>query len=165
MHPITNFITNVRDSPHCPAVNYVESRYQLWSAYKLPMCSSLEGYFPSNYATLQLLQFKEDSSNHNKILHIPRQHSCLGMCKILLWLDMYERNYKQICFDFIQHLMEISGVRWALCLTEAANAITIRLAVAVIVVSQLMRKILGFPHNIKSITHRGLVMPHKIEST
>ena len=26
-------------------------------------------------------------SDHNKILHIPRQLCCLGMCKILLWSD------------------------------------------------------------------------------
>ena len=31
--------------------------------------------------------FLSDQSDHNEILNIPRQHSCLGMCKILLWSD------------------------------------------------------------------------------
>ena len=31
------------------------------------------------------LYFSSCETDHSKILHIPRQHSCLGMCKISLW--------------------------------------------------------------------------------
>ena len=42
------------------------------------------------------LIFEEDLSNQTEILRIPRQHSYHGnMCKISLWSDKYEREYKE----------------------------------------------------------------------
>ena len=32
------------------------------------------------------------SSDHNEILHMPRQLHCLGMCKISLWLVKHVLN-------------------------------------------------------------------------
>ena len=59
---------------------------------------------------LSSIEFEEDWSNHKNILHIPRQHSCLRMCKISLWLDWGWRRYKQMYFNQIWNLIKISSV-------------------------------------------------------
>ena len=39
-------------------------------------------------------------------------YSCLGMCKISLWLEQYERKYEQTYFNWVWILVEISLVWW-----------------------------------------------------
>ena len=59
-----------------------------------------------------LLHFKE-FTNHNGILHIPRQHSCLGLCNISLWFNWYGRKFKQSYIHQILNLInKISLVEW-----------------------------------------------------
>ena len=48
--------------------------------------------------------------NHFKILHIPRQHGCLGMCKIVLWLNQPYLNYGAHRFYHIWNLIKLLWV-------------------------------------------------------
>ena len=51
-----------------------------WEAAEVRNEISIKFQIQSKY----ILYFLSDQSNHNKVLHIPRQHSCLDICKILL---------------------------------------------------------------------------------
>ena len=60
--------------------------------------------FPSNFQSRLIymyLYFPPYRCDHCKILHIPRQLSCLGMCKILLWSDQFSLNYTDDNFYWI----------------------------------------------------------------
>ena len=62
------------------------------------------------------MYFLNSQSNHSKILHIPRQHSCLAKCKILLWSSESSLNYSNGNFDGIRNVI-ISIVEQAPYLT------------------------------------------------
>ena len=79
---------------------------QLWSPFH-------EWHFdrlPNLMAIVIALALK-DWSDHNEILHISRQLSCLGMCKISLWSDWYERRCKLTYFSLVWKITQISLVR------------------------------------------------------
>ena len=50
---------------------------------------------------------RKDWSYHNEIMHIPRQHSCPGLCKISLCPDWCERKYKKTYFTQIWNSVKI----------------------------------------------------------
>ena len=61
---------------------------------------SIEFNIRLRYNCLYLLSHLSD---HNEILHIPIQHSCLGMSKISLWLDQFAFNYSEDKINRIQN--------------------------------------------------------------
>ena len=45
-------------------------------------------------------------SNHKEILHIPRQHICVEMYKISLWLDQFSLNYSEDKYHLLTNWIE-----------------------------------------------------------
>ena len=64
--------------------------------------------------------------DHKEILHIPRQHSCLGMCKISLWLDQFSLNTSEDKFHQIPNSIELSSAGWMLGLWRQLTFNTMR---------------------------------------
>ena len=63
-------------------------------------------------------------SDHERILLIPRQHNCLRMDKVILWLKQFSLNYPKDKFHRITILIELSlvermqGPCWERCTTD-----------------------------------------------
>ena len=67
--------------------------------------------FDENWISLSSRFLK---NNHYKILHLPQQLCCCGMCKILLWYDHHEWSYSKVKFRRIWIVMKRSLVNCAL---------------------------------------------------
>ena len=52
---------------------------------------------------LSLLEFDEDSSNHNEILYISREHSCMGMAQFSCFQIQIRQKYIHLKED--QHFL------------------------------------------------------------
>ena len=98
--------------PWCPSTQ--TNTCKLWlvytqmSIYHLASLPLMIFLFNSN--CIKVIWYHEDWSDHNKILHIPRQLCCLGMFKISLWSDWSERKYELTHFKIIQNLIKVSLV-------------------------------------------------------
>ena len=62
-----------------------------WMVPRLPgpPFTDIFGLVFKTWWKLQFHLIQIHSTNHYKILHMPRQHSCRGMCKILWWYDAW----------------------------------------------------------------------------
>ena len=72
--------------------------------------------------------------NHNKILHMSRQHCCLDMCKISLWSRRYNVQYRELdsskisSQDVVTHSEMLPPARVFICIEIYAPQATFAIA-------------------------------------